>query len=395
VIVAGRKLGILGGGQLGTFFAVAARRLGYKVTVWDPDPAAPAGAWADRFIPLPFEDPRGLQSFLSQCEAVTYEWENIPVSLVEAIEEKLAVRPGSRVLRLLQNRVSEKNFLTEHHFPVTPFRAVKEPSEIQKAAEALSFPVICKTATAGYDGHGQWPLNFDKEADALSDRLQPRPTGWIVEKRVPYLKELSVVVARNDQGILSAYPVTDNRHEKGILRLCQIPALIEPSMAGKATSLAADVITALEGVGVFCIEIFLLADGALLVNEIAPRPHNSGHYSMDVCTVSQFEQQVRILCGLPLVDPQLLSPAVMVNILGSEVTALQSPEPLQKLLSIPNARIYHYRKQVIKAGRKMGHLTIADPDARTGMEKAAEARAILDRSAESAAGKHNGGERKT
>src|SRR5581483_8848817 len=375
----GGKLGILGGGQLGTFFTVAAKRLGYRVTVWDPDPAAPAGAWADRFISSRFDDPEGLQSFLTESEAATYEWENIPVSLVEAIEAKQTVRPGSRILRLLQNRISEKSFLAENGFPVTPFRAAMHPSEFQKEVEALGLPVICKTATAGYDGHGQWRLNRSEEVEALAARLQQRATGWIVEKRVPYLKELSVVVARNDRGALTAYPVTDNLHEKGILRLSQVPASIDPALARKATDLAADVIAALNGVGVFCVELFLLEGERLLVNEIAPRPHNSGHYSMDVCTVSQFEQQVRILCSLPLVAPQLLSPAVMINVLGREIDALASPERFDRLLAIPGNGIYHYRKEIVNEGRKMGHLTIADPDLKSALEKADQARSILDR----------------
>lgn len=375
----GGKLGILGGGQLGTFFTIAAKRLGYRVTVWDPDPAAPAGAWADRFISSRFDDPEGLQSFLTESEAATYEWENIPVPLVEAIEARMTVRPGSRILRLLQNRISEKSFLAENGFPVTPFRAAIHPSDFQKEVEALGLPVICKTATAGYDGHGQWRLNRPEEVEALAARLQPRATGWIVEKRVPYWKELSVVVARNDHGALTAYPVTDNLHEKGILRLSQVPAPIDPALARKAMTLATDVIAALNGVGVFCVELFLLEEGALLINEIAPRPHNSGHYSMDVCTVSQFEQQVRILCGLPLAVPQLFSPAVMVNILGREIDALTSPERFDRLLAIPGNRIYHYRKGIVKEGRKMGHLTIADPDPKSALEKAAQARSILDR----------------
>lgn len=379
MIVSGRKLGILGGGQLGTFFAIAGKRLGYRVTVWDPDPAAPANAWADRFIPRPFDDPEALTLFLKESEAVTYEWENIPVGLVESIEAKRPVRPGSRVLRLLQNRISEKGFLAENGFPVTPFGQVKDPSEIVKAADALTPPLICKTATAGYDGHGQWPIARREEAESLSKRLEPRAAGWILEKKVPYLKELSVVVARNEEGAVIAYSVTDNLHENGILRLCQAPAEIDPAIARKATTLATGVIDSLGGVGVFCVELFLVEGGALLINEIAPRPHNSGHYSMEVCSVSQFEQQARILCGLPLVAPQLLSPAVMLNILGHEIAALQSPEAFQLLLAIPGVQLYHYRKEVVKEGRKMGHVTIADPDPRSAMEKAGRARAILDR----------------
>lgn len=376
-----RKLGILGGGQLGMFFALAARQLGFRVAVWDPSPDAPAGAVADTFISAPFDDTKARQAFLKESEAVTYEWENIPVTLVETLEETRPVRPGSRILRLLQNRISEKRFLAERKFPVTPFRVLENPMELNRVIAGLTLPAICKTATAGYDGHGQWRLNDWKDVHALQEALQPRHSGWIIELWAPYVKELSVIIARNEEGNFKTYPVTENRHEEGILRLCQVPADIGPATAHNAASLAADVITALEGVGIFCVEMFLMEKGELLINEIAPRPHNSGHYSMDVTTVSQFEHQVRILCGLPLVEIQLLSPAVMVNILGPEVTAAESPEQRKHLLSIPGARLYHYRKQGTRAGRKMGHVTLVHPDPRQALERANGVRALLNQSA--------------
>ncbi|HIE65418.1 MAG: 5-(carboxyamino)imidazole ribonucleotide synthase [Nitrospira sp.] len=377
-----RKLGILGGGQLGMFFVLAARQLGFRVTVWDPNPDAPAGAVADTFISAPFEgESRACQTFLKESEAVTYEWENVPVSLVETLERTCPVRPGSRILRLLQNRILEKRFLVEHKFPVTPFRVLETPGELNRVFSDFTLPAICKTATAGYDGHGQWRLKNREDIHALREALQPRGAGWIIEKWAPLIKELSVIIARNEEGNLKAYPVTENRHEDGILRLCQIPADVGPDITRKAVSLAAEVIAALEGVGVFCVEFFLMENGELLINEIAPRPHNSGHYSMNVATVSQFEHQVRILCGLPLLEVQLLSPAVMVNILGPEVSAAESPEQLKRLLSIPGARLYHYRKQGIKTGRKMGHVTLAHPDPHQALERANKVRALLDRAA--------------
>jgi 5-(carboxyamino)imidazole ribonucleotide synthase len=376
-----RKLGILGGGQLGMFFVLAAQQLGFRVTVWDPSPDAPARAVADTFISAPFEESRACQAFLKESEAVTYEWENIPVTLVETLERTCPVRPGSRILHLLQNRILEKRFLVEHKFPVTPFRVLETPRELNRVFSDFTLPAICKTATAGYDGHGQWRLKSREDVEALQEALQPRDSGWIIEQWAPYVKELSIMIARNEEGESKTYPVTENRHKGGILRLCLVPAEVDPDIAHKATSLAADIISELEGVGIFCIEFFLMENGELLINEIAPRPHNSGHYSMDVATVSQFEHQVRILCGLPLSDIQLLTPAVMVNILGAEVTAAESPEQRMRLLSIPGARLYHYRKQGIKAGRKMGHVTLVHPDPRQAMEGAKEVRTLLDQAA--------------
>ncbi len=378
-----RKLGILGGGQLGMFFAIAARQLGFRVVVWDPHPDAPARTMADTFLSAPFDDSKTLQTFRKESEAITYEWENIPVPLVEALETTHPVKPGSRILRLLQNRIREKRFLVEHKFPVTPFRVLENPTELNRVMSDFSLPAICKTATAGYDGHGQWRLKGWRDVHALQESLQPRHSGWIIEKWAPYAKELSIMIVRNEEGNFKTYPVTENRHEEGILRLCQVPADIDPDIARKAASLAADIISALEGVGIFCIEFFLMENGELLINEIAPRPHNSGHYSMDVATISQFEHQVRILCGLPLVDIQLSSPAVMVNILGPEVTAAESPEQLKQLLSVPGARLYHYRKQGIKTGRKMGHVTLVHPDPRQAMERAKGVRALLNQAASS------------
>jgi len=378
VAVQPRKLGILGGGQLGLFFVLAARQFGFRVTVWDPSPDAPAGAVADTFISAPFDNIKARQAFLEESEAVTYEWENIPVSLVESLEKICPVRPGSRILRLLQNRIHEKRFLVDHKFPVTPFHVLETPGELNHVIKDFTLPAVCKTATAGYDGHGQWRLRNREDVHALQKALQPRDSGWIIEKWAPFVKELSVIIARNEEGNFKAYPVTENRHEDGILRLCQVPADIGPDITRKATSLAAEVIAALEGVGVFCVEFFLMKNSELLINEIAPRPHNSGHYSMDVATVSQFEHQVRILCGLPLLEVQLLSPAVMVNILGPEISTAESPEQLKRLLSVSGARLYHYRKQGTRTGRKMGHVTLVRPDPHKAMENANKVRALLD-----------------
>ncbi len=381
MISSGQKIGILGGGQLGTFFTIAAKQLGCRVTVWDPDPEAPARAWADCAIEGNFDDPKAYRKFIGDNDAVTYEWENIPVDLVEAIASEISVHPGSEVLHLLQNRINEKTFLSKHTFPVSPYISVLKKEDLVPAAVALGFPVICKTATAGYDGLGQWRLNKREDVTGLTEKLAPRKPGWIVEKVAPFLKELSIIVARNTAGDVVCYPVTENRHEGGILRLCQVPSEISPLLARRISSLAKDVLTAICGIGVFCIELFLLEEEALLVNEIAPRPHNSGHYSLDVCTASQYEQQVRALCNLPLEKPCLLSPAVMVNVLGPEIIALQKNDLVKSLLSIPGTKVYDYRKQVIKKRRKMGHITLVGADRDQLLVRAEKVRAILNQGA--------------
>lgn len=372
MILPGDQIGVLGGGQLGMFFTAAAKRMGYRVAVWDPDPQAPARSWADTFIGADFDDPQATRSFLSETKGVTYEWENIPARLVEMIEKEVTVHPGSRVLCLLQNRISQKRFLSEQGLPIAPFHAFQDPKALPRLAEELGLPCICKTATAGYDGHGQWRLERSNEVTALSGFLQdqPHPTGWIVEKRVPYLKELSILVVQGEHGSLQTYPIAENWHENGILRMSRVPAEIDPDLVPQIIFLASRAVTALGEAGVFCVEMFLMNHGEVLINEIAPRPHNSGHYTMDVCSVSQFEQQVRALCGLPLITPQLLSAAVLINILGHEIELLHSPEGLMQLLSIQGTRIYHYRKQAVRTGRKMGHVLLTDPEPRRAMEQA-------------------------
>jgi len=234
-------------------------------------------------------------------------------------------------------------------------------SDLVPACSDLGTPAILKTATSGYDGQGQWTLVNKWAITEIVKSFENCPdpeTGFLLEKWVPYLKELSVLVVRDGAEGCYTYPVAENHHEQGILRISFVPAQVTASIAQRACTLSRDVVTALEGVGVFCVELFLLADGQLWINEIAPRPHNSGHYTMDVCTVSQFEQQVRVVCGLPVVEPTLFRPAAMVNILGDEIDLFKSPKQMHPFFAIPNLRVYHYRKQMTKRNRKMGHITL-------------------------------------
>lgn len=373
-------VGVLGGGQLGTMFSVAARRLGYRVAVWDQDAAAPALKIADLPITASFTDPAALDRFAGSVSAATYEWENIPVTLSEALEQRLPVRPASRILRILQNRVEQKQFLTNHHIPVAPFRPIAAPGDVPAAAESIGFPCLCKTATHGYDGKGQWRLAGAQDIVSVQEQLgRQAHSPWVLEQFLAFEKELSVLVVRGADGDKRVYPTVENVHEAGILRTTRVPAEIDPRLAQKAGALALSVVEALEGVGVFCVELFLMPDGRLFANEVAPRPHNSGHYTLDACTVSQFEQQVRAVCGLPLGDVRLLCPAVMVNLIGEDFTRVSVGEGLANLLRQPGAKLHLYGKKSVRPGRKMGHVTFLAEKPEQAWESAETLRGMLNR----------------
>jgi 5-(carboxyamino)imidazole ribonucleotide synthase len=369
MILPGSPIGVLGGGQLGMFFTVAAQKMGYRVVVWDPHPEAPARFVADSFMGAAFNDPKAILSFMNEVHAVTYEWENVPADTVSEIEKKVITRPGSLVLRLLQNRATQKNFLHDHGFPIAPFYCFDNPQILSLHTSSLGLPCIIKTSSSGYDGQGQWHITKSDQISCLIEQLKKQscPSGWVLEKKIDFQKEISVIVVRGDSGEILTYPIAENIHEQGILRISRVPAKINKEEERQATSLAAEAVGALQQSGVFCVEMFLTQNGKLLINEIAPRPHNSGHYSMDVCSVSQFEQQVRVLCGLPLIAPELFSPAVLVNILGSEIEKLTAEK---EILSVKGIRFYDYRKSISKPGRKMGHLLIVNKDAEKAMEQA-------------------------
>ncbi len=359
MIQPGAMIGVLGGGQLGAMFTTAARRLGYRVAVWDPDPDAPALKLADLPLAAPFTDQASLDSFSTAIATATYEWENIPAATVQALERRVPVRPAARILTTIQNRLEQKRFLAGHKIPVAPFQAATSPEHVT-VPDAVGFPALCKTATLGYDGKGQVRLTGPDDVRALVQELraQKQPQGrWIIERFLPFKKELSVLVVRGADGDCRCYPVVENVHEAGILRTTRVPAAIDEATAQRATALAASVIDKLDGVGVFCVELFLMNDGGFFVNEVAPRPHNSGHYTLDACPVSQFEQQVRAVCGLPLGEVTLASPAVMVNLIGEDFTKATTDAEIKKFLSKSGAKLHVYGKKSVRPGRKMGHVT--------------------------------------
>ncbi|MEO5954568.1 MAG: 5-(carboxyamino)imidazole ribonucleotide synthase [Nitrospiraceae bacterium] len=360
VVEPGAVLGVLGGGQLGAMFTLAARRLGYRVAVWDPDPEAPAHCLATYNFSASFHDQPSLVQFADLVSAVTYEWENIPAELCHALEQQKPVRPSSAVLNVIQDRLEQKGFLASNGFPVPSFVTLVAPDQLAATVRQVGYPAFCKTATTGYDGKGQWRIGQESDVQeverALLESVRPG-MRWIVESYVPFERELSILVVRGFDGQSCTYPLAENEHEEGILRTTMVPALASPFVAERAAALARQVVDCLEGVGVFCLELFQLPSGELLINEIAPRPHNSGHYTLDACSVSQFEQQVRAISGMPLGEVRLLSPAVMVNLIGNDVAAITNGSGCRALLDIPGAVLHLYGKRMIRSRRKMGHVT--------------------------------------
>lgn len=386
----GAMIGVLGGGQLGAMFAMASHRLGYRIAVWDPDPDAPALKLADLPLSTAFDDTSSLDVFIRSIRAATYEWENVPFAVSESLQRQVPVRPSPRILKTLQNRLEQKTFLAGRGLPVASFRPVRSPADLAAAADAIGFPCLCKVATTGYDGKGQWRLESAKDVGLLQQELARPGSGtlWVLEEFLAFEQELSVLVARAADGERRIYPTVENVHEGGILKITKVPAQIAPDLAGRAASLAASVVEALDGVGVLCVELFAMPDGRLFINEVAPRPHNSGHYTLDACSVSQFEQQVRAVCGLPLGEVRLLCPAVMVNLIGEDFRRASAGDGLQALLKMPGAKLHVYGKKSVRPGRKMGHVTFLAEKLETAWQSAMRLRQSLTAPERSASPAH-------
>jgi 5-(carboxyamino)imidazole ribonucleotide synthase len=380
-ILPGSTIGCLGGGQLGRMFALAARKMGYRVHTVDPTPDSPTGQIADREFNVPFTDITTLIEFARGVDVVTYEFENIPVEALDALAPRVLLRPGRDVLYTTQNRLREKQFLQQNAFPITPFRVVQNEAELREAAQALGCPCVLKTADFGYDGKGQQKITYESDLTAVWKRHDAH-TG-VLEAWVPFAAELSVVVGRgqmlleDDEHHTLAFPPTVNEHENHILATSVAPAPLADSILARAQSIATAIAKELDVIGLLAVEFFLTRRGDLLVNELAPRPHNSGHYSFDACVTSQFEQQLRAVCGLPLGETRLLSPVLMRNLLG-DVWANGTPD-WSGLLALPGLRLHLYGKSVPRPGRKMGHYSVLSSTLERAREIDAEAQRILRR----------------
>jgi len=354
VVKPGSTIGILGGGQLGRMMALAGRAMGYRFLTMDPTPDAPCGQAADKQIVARYDDVDGALQLAEGSDVITYEFENVDAAVAEILESKSYVPQGSRLLRITQNRIREKTAVRDMGIPVAPFRVIDSLADLQQAVAELGLPAVLKTATGGYDGKGQWVLRREDELEAAYSALAAAGVELIVEQFVSFTKEISVVAARSASGELSTFPVAENVHVDNILHLSIVPARIAPEIGQRAEAIARQIAENLQVVGLIAVEMFLTADGEIYVNELAPRPHNSGHYTMDACVTSQFEQHIRAICNLPLGSPRLLSPVVMVNILGEHLApVLAKAEQLP-----PQAKLHLYGKAESKAKRKMGHINV-------------------------------------
>jgi len=372
VILPGATLGLLGGGQLGMMFTVAARTLGYRVTVLDPDAHAPAAQFATRHLARDFNDEAALAELASSCAAVTTEFENAPAAALDALSSRTTVRPAGASVAIAQDRRREKTFFADHGFPVGAFACIDSAADLDAAAARVKFPALLKTARFGYDGKGQ--ARVASRAELATQFAAWRGVPCVLEELLALEKEVSVVLARDAGGAVAVFPVAENSHARGILDVSIAPARVPAALAAEAVALASRLAQALDYAGVLAVEMFVVG-GKLLFNEIAPRPHNSGHYTIDACRTSQFEQQVRVLCDLPLGDPSQHTPAVMLNLLGD---AWHGGDPAwEAVLRHPEAHLHLYGKREVRPGRKMGHVTVCDASPGRALEIALEIRRAL------------------
>jgi len=352
-VLPGSVIGVLGSGQLGRMFAIAARRMGYRVHTFSPETDTPTGQVADVEIKAPYDDLNAVRGFASAVDVVTFEFENVPAATAEAAAERAPVRPSGSVLHITQHRMREKTFLRDHGFPVTPFVAINLLEDLRAGLIEFGYPSVLKTAGFGYDGKGQTKIVSESQVEAALAAAGKQE--MILESWVDFDCELSVIGARGVDGSFAHWGVIRNEHRNHILDVSIAPANLPPEITRQAVVITQAVLEQLDVVGVLCVEFFLTASGELLINELAPRPHNSGHLTFDACVTSQFEQQLRAVCGLPLGSTELLRPAAMANLLGD---LWKDGEPnWSAACAFPNVKLHLYGKLMPKPGRKMGHLT--------------------------------------
>ncbi|MCL0052060.1 5-(carboxyamino)imidazole ribonucleotide synthase [Peptococcaceae bacterium] len=354
----GTVIGILGGGQLGRMIAFEAKKMGYDVICMDPTPNSPCGQVADEQIVAELNDIRAAIELAKKADVVVYEFENIDANLVEEIENKYYLPQGSKILKVSQDRSNEKQQLRQRGFPVVPFYVVENAAELKSAVAGIGYPCVLKTVRGGYDGKGQYVFTGGEHLKEVDDIFKQSNTKFVLEKYLNLNSEISVIVARKENGEMLSYPVVENIHRENILHMSIVPARVSEEIQFKAVKIAKEIADEFKVVGLLVVEFFVV-DDHVIVNELAPRPHNSGHYTLDACYVSQFEQLIRAVCNLPFGSTDLLTPAVMVNILGKHLTKLLDKIPTFK----PDVKVHLYGKRCkIAEKRKMGHLTIMTAD---------------------------------
>ncbi|MDO5680599.1 MAG: 5-(carboxyamino)imidazole ribonucleotide synthase [Pelistega sp.] len=381
VVQPGDFLGMLGGGQLGRMFCHTAQAMGYKVVVLEPQAKSPAGSVAEQEVIAAYDDQQGLDTMLNFTQVVTTEFENVPAASLKHLSFNARVSPAAPAVAVVQDRIAEKAFIASQGIALAPYAEVRELADLEQADSTL-FPGILKAARLGYDGKGQ--ARVANREQALTAFREFGEVPCVLEAMLPLKQEVSVVMARGFDGQTVTYPVGINTHINGILSSSVvIPGQVSESIEAAARQAAVTLANGLNYVGVMCVEFFILEDDSLVANEIAPRPHNSGHYTMNACVSSQFEQQVRVLAGMPLADTRLLAPTIMLNILGDSWYASSEQEDVaqepawDQVLAIPGVSLHLYGKEEARIGRKMGHVNIVHPDAQQLLHSARQVSEIL------------------
>ena len=362
-VLPGATIGVLGGGQLGRMLCEAARSMGYRLVVFDPDPDSPAGHIADRHIRAAYSDRDALAELAADCDVITCEFENIPADSLRFLAASCAVYPDASALEIAQHRAHEKRFALNAGLQPARFAEIHCRDDIAAAIGEVGAPAIIKSATLGYDGKGQAVVHDAQQA--LDAFIGMGEVACVLEQKIAIEKEISVIVARNAHGESGCFPIAENVHRNGILHTSAVPARVDAALADKARRQTVDLANRLDYVGVLAVEFFISRQGELLFNEMAPRPHNSGHYSNDACVTSQFEQQARMICGLPVGGMRLTSPVVMVNMLGD----LWTPDWLS-ILRHPQIKLHLYGKKTARPGRKMGHFNVLAEDVDAALQLA-------------------------
>jgi len=374
-ILPGATIGVLGSGQLGRMFAIAARRMGYRVHTYSPDLDTPTGQIADLEVVAPYDDLDSVASFARRVSVVTFEFENVPAPTAQAAASCAPVRPSGSILHTTQQRIREKAFLKNAGLPMTPYREVRSPEDLEQAVAELGLPAVLKTAAFGYDGKGQFLIRSRDQLNEAWNAIGRELA--VLEAFIDFEREISVVAVRGEDGQFVHYGAIENQHSRHILDISIAPARVSPQVSNEAVEIARCVLERLGVVGVLCVEFFVTRDGKLLINELAPRPHNSGHLTVDACVTSQFEQQLRAVCGLPLGSTAMHRPAAMANLLGDQWS--KGEPDWRAVCSYPDVKLHLYGKLEPRPGRKMGHLTALNHDAEEAYRAVLKARESLNR----------------
>jgi 5-(carboxyamino)imidazole ribonucleotide synthase len=372
-ILPGAAIGVLGSGQLGRMFAIAARRMGYRVHTFSPDQDTPTGQIADVEVVAPYDDLDAVESFARSVAVVTFEFENVPAPTAQAANRAAPVRPDGAILHTTQQRIREKRFLTKTGLPITPYREVRSLDHLHQALNDLGYPAVLKTAAFGYDGKGQFKIDSPERVQEAWSAVGHQES--VLEAFVDLQCEISVVAARGDDGQFVHYGAIENQHSRHILDLSIAPARVTPEIANRAVEMSRTVLDQLGVVGVLCVEFFVTRGGQLMINELAPRPHNSGHLTVDACVTSQFEQQLRAVCGLPLGSSAMHRPAAMANLLGDIWSTGEPNWPAA--CAFPDVKLHLYGKLEPRPSRKMGHLTALNHAADEAYRTVVKARKAL------------------